>query len=130
MDPSVVARYKSFKEVGRYLAVSGLVYLYLLGAMYCLVDMFQMNRVSSYVAVYLSAYVLEYASTLWLVFREAHQLRKVVKYITYVICFLFISTAIFKILIAWPINYLAATVLTAILLMPLRFIVNKLWVYR
>jgi len=73
--------HRSLLEIARYVSVSVVMYLYVLAAMYCLVGLAGVNKVLSYVLVYTSAYILEYTSTLWLVFQEVHRWTKLVKYI-------------------------------------------------
>ena len=114
----------------KYVLTSGLSYIYILGNLYILVDLFSLNKVSSYVIVYSTAYILEYLITLLFVFNEKHRWLKVIKFITYVSIFLGISTLLFKLLLSFNIYYLIATLLVALLLMPVRFLVNKYWVYR
>lgn len=114
----------------KYVLTSGLSYIYILGNLYILVDLFNLNKISAYVIVYSTAYILEYLITLQFVFNEKHQWIKVIKFITYVTVFLGISTLLFKLLLYFNIYYLIATLLVAFLLMPVRFVVNKYWVYR
>jgi putative flippase GtrA len=114
----------------KYLLTSVLVYIYILLAIYILVDLMDMDKVLAYIAVYITVYILEYTVTLLLVFNEKHHWTKLFRYMAYVAAFLGLSTMLFKLLISISIHYLIATLLTAMLLMPVRFVVNKYWVYR
>jgi putative flippase GtrA len=114
----------------KYVLTSASVYIYILGALFILVDLLSLNKVLAYVLVYATAYILEYTITLRFVFKEQHRWLKVIKFITYVAVFLLISTLLFKLFLSFNIYYLIATLLVALLLMPVRFFVNKYWVYR
>lgn len=114
----------------KYLLTSASVYIYILGAIYVLVDVCKFEKIFSYIIVYVTAYVIEYTLTLRFVFNEQHRWIKVIKYITYVAMFLGFSTYFFKLLLSFGVYYLLATLLVALALMPVRFIVNKYWVYR
>ncbi|MFK8068038.1 MAG: GtrA family protein [Gammaproteobacteria bacterium] len=118
-----------WRELTKYLYISILVYVYIMIAMFTLVDYWQLDPVLSFVVVYLGAYVSEYILTLHFVFKENHQWKKIFKYIIYIAIFLCLSTLLYKILLYLGIHYLMATILTAITLMPARFVVNKYWVY-
>jgi putative flippase GtrA len=114
----------------RYLFTSAASYLFILVTLFILVDWLGFEKVIAYVLVYLAAYVLEYMATLRLVFRTQHHPRKAVKFVLYVACFLALNTWVFKFLLSLGLHYLIATVVTAGLLMPFRYLVNKYWVYR
>lgn len=127
-----VARIRASRyfEILRYLSTSLLVYVYILAAIYVLVSRLGLGPVPAYVLVYSIAYLLEFSVTLVFVFEEEFRWNKVVKYVVYVIIFLTVSTLIFKAMIVSGVYYLYATLLTAAILMPARFLVNKYWVYR
>lgn len=114
----------------KYLMTSVFAYLYILSMIYAFVEFLRFDKVKAYVLVYISAYFLEYIITLRLVFKEPHRYIKVYKFIGYVICFLIISTFVYKLMLSIGINYLISAIITAGVLMPARFIVNKHWVYR
>lgn len=113
----------------KYLSTSLAVYIYILAALYLLVDVMQIDPVVAYITIYLTAYALEYTLTLRLVFNERHRGSKVLKYVTYVGVFLGFSTLLYSWLLSVGVYYLLATLLTAGVLMPVRFAVNKYWVY-
>lgn len=119
-----------FGTLGRYFSVSLGVYIFILIGMYALVEQLQIDKTVSYVLIYLCAYVSEYVMTLTLVFRTDHALQKVAKFAVNMIFFLTIGTGLFEALIAIHLNYLIATLAAAIILLPLRFLANKYWVYR
>ncbi len=118
-----------WRELLKYLSISILVYIYIMIAMYTLVDYWQQDPVLSFMVVYLAAYIMEYILTLRFVFKRTHQWKKVFKYVIYIVIFLCLSTMLYKLLLYIDIHYLLATILTAITLMPVRFVVNKYWVY-
>lgn len=114
----------------KYLLLSVFVYLYIFIALYVLVDILHTDEVLAYVVVYITAYAMEYTLTLCLVFNEQHRWAKVIKYITYVAIFVPLATSFYTLLLSVGVYYLLATLLTAVVLMPVRFLINKYWVYR
>ena len=114
----------------KYLSTSALVYIYIIGSIYTLVDMCKFEKIFAYIIVYVTAYIIEYTVTLRFVFNEQHRWLKVIKYIIYVIIFLGFNTYFFKLLLSFDVYYLLAALLVALTLMPVRFVVNRYWVYR
>jgi hypothetical protein len=114
----------------RYFSVSIVVYVFILGGMYLLVDWLQVNKVASYVIVYICAYVVEYAMTLTFVFRSDHHWLKVFKFITHTASFLLLGTLLFRVMLDWQVQYLIATFAVAVVLLPFRYLSNKYLVYR
>jgi putative flippase GtrA len=116
--------------VVRYVATSVGVYVYVLAALFVLVDWLHVPEVPAYIAVYAGAYVMEYLATMRLVFAVQHRWAMVLKYVIYVSAFLLINTLLYAQLLRWDVHYMAAALLVAVLLMPARYLVNKHWVYR
>jgi hypothetical protein len=116
--------------LARYLMVSVGVYVLILGGMYLLVGLLQIDKVVSYVLIYLCAYLSEYALTLALVFRGEHHLLKVLRFVIHTAVFLVLGSLLFRTMLDCHINYLVATIGVAALLLPFRFLVSKYFVYR
>ena len=114
----------------RYFLVSASVYIFILVAMYILVDWLHVDQVASYLLVYASAYVAEYLTTLIFVFRREHAWNKLVKFFVNVLAFLAIGATLFKWLTSNQFDYLSATLGVAVILLPFRFLSNKYFVYR
>lgn len=114
----------------KYFSVSIAVYLLILGGMYWLVDWLKLGKIESYLIVYLCAYVTEYVVTLKFVFHSNHQSLKVFKFIVHTSISIILGTFFYDGLLGINVNYLLATFLTALILLPLRFFSNKYFVYR
>lgn len=119
-----------YLETIKYLLTSIFVYIYILSAIYIAVDFLRIDKVLAYILIYITSYVIEYIITLSWVFSEQHHWIKIFKFIAYVSAFLGLSTIVFKFLLSYEVYYLFAVLLTAASLMPVRFVVNKYWVYR
>lgn len=117
-------------EVVKYLATSASVYVFIVASLYALVDLLSLGTTPAYVITYLMAYVMEYAMTLRFVFGAAHSGWKVAKYVLYLAASLAVSTLLYRFVVALGVNYVLAALLVAAALMPVRFVVNKMWVYR
>lgn len=118
------------KTLARYLSLSVFMYAFVLCAMYLLVGRLGIGEVTSYVAVYATAYVIQYVTSLRYVFRAQHSGTKVLKFVLNTGFFLVLGAGLFRGALALGVNYLVATVAVAVLLMPLRFLASKLFVYR
>lgn len=118
------------RTLARYLSLSVFMYAFVLCAMYLLVDRLGVEEVTSYVAVYATAYVIQYVTSLRFVFRARHSRAKVLKFVLNTAFFLVLGAGLFRGALLLGVNYLVATVAVAVLLMPLRFLASKLFVYR
>lgn len=114
----------------RYISVSIISYIYVLSLLYILVSKFNFEKLISYIFVYISVYFIEYILTLIFVFNKSHSTRKLFRFIIYVILFLLISSILYKFLLEIRLNYLIAAILVAVMLMPIRYFFNKIWVYK
>ena len=83
-----------------------MVYLYIVAALYVLVEFLELDKVLAYAVVYLLAYVMEYTMTLLFVFRARFKYRMTVKYVIYVAGFLTVSTLTYKAMLLAGIDYL------------------------
>jgi putative flippase GtrA len=120
----------NFRLIVKYLSVSIAMYLAVLLSMYVLVEVLGLFKTLAYVVTYLSAYVLDYLVNLRFLFYRDHSWTRVGKYVLQIAVFLVVGALIFRFLIAFEVNYLIATLMTAIVLMPLRFFAYKLIVFR
>lgn len=119
-----------FVMLVRYFSVSMGIYIFILVSMYVLVEWIEMEKVSSYLLVYICAYLAEYVLTILMVFRSSHNWKKVIKFIIHTVFFLAIGTLLFRIMLYLEMNYLIVTFAVAILLLPFRFLSNKYLIYR
>lgn len=115
--------------IASYFLVSIGVYIFVLCGMCVLVELFKVDKVVSYVLIYVSAYFLEYTMTLTIVFQTDHSWRKVAKFLIHTIAFLVGSTELFRQMLDLGVGYLLSTIFVAILLLPIRYLSNKYFVY-
>ena len=121
--------YNEKSNILKYISVSLISYFYILILLYFLVSKLNHDKLYSYVFVYISVYVIEYTLTLIFVFKKTHSTKKFFKFIIYILLFLCISSILYKYFLILKVNYLIGAILVAIILMPLRYFFNKLWVY-
>lgn len=114
----------------RYIVVSIGMYLYIFIAMYLLVDRLGFDATPAFILVYLIAYFLDYLLTLRYVFDKDHGWKEVAKFILHILFFLGCGSLLFRGLVSINAHYLVATFLTALTLMPLRFLAHKFLVFR
>jgi len=121
---------QNFYLAAKYLGVSVGMYALVFAMMYAFVDVVGISKLTSYVLTYIFAYVLDYLINLRYLFQRDHSWPTVFKYISHILFFLGCGSIVFKLLISLNVQYLAATLLTAIVLMPLRFFAHKLIVFK
>lgn len=127
---AVESAQRNWAQIARYLFTSVAVYILILLALYLFVDLAGVDATLAYVVIFLCAYVVDYTATLLLVFRRRHSWGNLGRFVLYVVLFLGISTALYDLFRAVGVHYLASALIVSALLMPLRFVANKHWVYR
>ena len=120
------------KHVGivKYALTSVLVYVYIFAALYLLVSILDVAKITAYIVVYAGAYLLEYTATMRLVFAVQHRWRMVLRYAVYVAGFFGINMVFYAFLLRSNVHYMLAAFVVALVLMPARYLVNKHWVYQ
>jgi putative flippase GtrA len=114
----------------RYFSISISMYMLILAGMYFLVDQLEIDKIISYIIISSFSYIFEYMLTLLFVFPGHHQWLKVLKFLIHTSFFIAIGTLIYEALLVMQVQYLLATFIAALLLLPLRYISNKYFVYR
>lgn len=115
--------------ISKYLGLSVAMYVSIFFVMYIAVDIIGVSEMPAYVTTYTFAYFADYLINLRYLFYRDHSWPTVVKYVFQILFFLGCGSFIFKMLITINIHYLVATLLTAILLFPLRFLAYKFIVF-
>lgn len=117
-------------RVLRYLSISLFIYLFIVSGMYILVDWMAVRQDFSYIIIYIIAYVVDYFATLLLVFGGRSNFYKLIKFIIHTATFSLLGLIFFRVVLEFKLHYIVATVVSAIALMPLRYLSNKYLVYR
>lgn len=120
----------SFKELLKYAALSLVGYSFVFLFLFLLVEYFEFNKSFSFFLVYGSWYIILYSLQLRFLFNTEHTNQKFVRFCLYLGVFYVVANILFNIGMKLNINYLYATLITITLLMPLRFLVTKYYVYR
>ena len=121
---------ENLKQGYRYTLISIFSYEYVFVSLYLLVDVFNWNKQLSFLVVYGIAYLLLYTIQLNFLFFKSHDKRKFLKYCFVILSFYLIANLLYFIGLKFGVHYLITTVLTIFVLMPLRFIVYKYFVYK
>lgn len=114
----------------RYLLLSALIYILIVFGMYVLVERVGVPKSYSYILVYIIAYAVDYFATLFLVFGGKSSVRKLIKFIIHTATFSLVGLLVFRMLLGFKVQYIVATVVSAVALMPVRYMSNKYIVYR
>lgn len=121
---------ESFLQLSKYCLVSVGGYLFITSMMYLLVDIVGMKAKLSFFIVYSAAYLSEYFLNLKVLFEKSHSWTKAVKFSLHVAVFLTLGSMLFSALVNFQVHYLLATIMTTVILFPVRFLAHKLIVFR
>ena len=114
----------------KYALISFLSYLYTFSLLYLFVEKWNQNRTLSFLLIYGSAYILLYWIHLRVLFLKQHQNKRLLKYIFSILLFYISANLIYNAGLYLKIHYLLSTALTIVLLMPMRFLFLKFFVYK
>lgn len=119
-----------FREALSYVAVSVVAYGMVFLLMYIFAELLRLNSQAAFFLTYTLAYVFDYFANLKVVFRSANGSKVFGRYLIYLALFFGLANALFWVLGGFGIGYFAATILTLVLLFPLRFFWLRTVVYR
>jgi putative flippase GtrA len=114
----------------RYLLISLLSYLYTLSGLFLLVDFLEINKIISFILVYGSAYLVLYAVQLRYLFNKKHSQNKLVRYLISIISFYILANAFYNLGLILNFPYLLSAIFGIGIIIPLRIIVYKYYVYK
>jgi putative flippase GtrA len=129
MLPAILSR-ENRVQLFKYCLVSVGGYAFIMFMMYLLVDLIRVPAGAAFIVTYAMAYASEYYLNLKLLFLRKHSWIKVLKFCIHIAVFISIGSAVFAILLKMHIHYLAATICTAVVLLPARFAAHKFIVFR
>lgn len=121
---------KNRKLVFRYILISIFGYSFIFGGLYILVDWFEVNKTVSFVIIYGLNYIFLYSIQLALLFKTKHSSKKLIRYISSILLFYLCANLLYNFGLKLNLEYMLSSILTVVLLMPLRFLVSKLLVFR
>ncbi len=114
----------------KYVLVSLASYGFVFLGLFIAVDFLQVHEKLAFIIVYAINYVFLYWVQLRYLFKTDHHRRKLFRFIVFIVFFYICANLLYGIGLKLQIHYLLATVFTVVVLMPLRVIALKLFVYR
>lgn len=114
----------------RYISLSFIGYFYVFVLLYLFVECFMFSKTMSFLVVYGSWYILLYILQLKYLFNKKHDKAKLIRFYTSLLFFYISANLLYNLGVHLKINYLISTMITIIILMPFRFIVSKLFVFK
>lgn len=114
----------------RYLAISIISYLYTLSGLFLLVEFLAINEVISFILVYGSTYLILYTVQLKYLFNKKHNKMKLIRYLMSIISFYILANVLYNLGLLLSFPYILSAVLGIGLIIPLRIIVYKYYVYK
>lgn len=116
--------------LAKYVLISVVGYSFIFLSLIILIDCFSLNKSISFLIVYALNYVFLYVVQLKFLFNTNHQNYKLVRFFMYIIVFYVVANLIYNLGIIFGLHYLVSTLLTIGILMPLRLIALKIYVYK
>jgi hypothetical protein len=120
----------SITEITKYAFLSLVGYGFVFLFLYIFIDIFQFNTSYSFLIVYGTWYLMLYSLQLRFLFNTTHSKKRFLKFCIYLVVFYITANVLFNLGIYFKLNYLIATLITVMVLMPLRFLTTKYFVYK
>jgi len=121
---------KLITQVIKYIIISLFGYGFVFLSLYFCVEIMLIDKTSSFVISYGVWYLFLYFVQLKLLFETQHDKKKFIKFFIYLLSFYLVANLFFNIGLHFKLNYLMATLITVIILMPFRFIISKFYVFK
>jgi putative flippase GtrA len=125
-----ILKNKQFQsQIIRYIVISIVGYTYIFLSLYLFVSIFKFDKSIAFMVIYAIWYLLLYFIQLKLLFKTNHKKNNLIKFCVFLLVFYLLANLLYNIGIYLKLDYILATVITILILMPLRFIVSKYYVY-
>ena len=118
------------KQVIKYAGVSLLGYIFVFGGLYFLVDILEVNKSIAFLIIYALVYIQLYCIQLKFLFKSNHSSRKFILFCISLSLFYFLANLFFNLGLYFKYNYLTSTLVTVIILFPIRFVTAKFIVFK
>jgi putative flippase GtrA len=116
-------------QIKRYTLISIFGYLYIFLSLYLLISLMKVNKSVAFLISYGIWYSILYLIQLKLLFKTNHKKDKLIKFCINLIIFYFVANVLYNVGIYLNLDYEVSTAITILILMPLRFIASKYYVY-
>lgn len=118
------------KQIIKYIGASLLGYTFVFGGLCFLVDFLDVNKSIAFLIIYTLVYVQLYYIQLKFLFKSKHSIRKLTLFCASLLLFYFLANFFFNLGLYFKYNYLTSTLITVIILFPIRFITAKFIVFK
>ena len=114
----------------KYALISIFGYGFIFLGLYFLVDFLSFNETTAFMIVYGITYIYLYIIQLKYLFKTEHNWQRLVRFYVAILFFYILANIIYYIGLQLNINYLIASAISIVILMPLRLIVSKLVIFK
>lgn len=118
------------KVFSKYVLISLASYLYVFVSLFIMVDHFKCDEHIAFIIVYGIAYLALYNIHLKYLFFKKHDNKKVFRYGISILIFYVLVNVIYNLTLYSGVNYLFSTAISVIVLIPIRFLTYKYFVYK
>lgn len=116
-------------QIVRYILISVFGYTYIFLSLYLLVRIINIDKSIAFMVTYAIWYLLLYFIQLKLLFKTYHKKNKLIKFCVFLVTFYLLANLLYNTGMYLKLDYIISTVITILILMPIRFIVSKYYVY-
>lgn len=117
-------------QIFRYIIISTIGYFYVFLSLYLMVTILKIDKSISFMIVYGILYILLYFLQLKILFKAEHNKFKLIRFFFSTFLFYVLANFLYYFFISLGVEYLLATLITIIILMPTRFLVSKYFIYK
>ncbi len=120
----------NFYEIARYVCISLVSYLFIFVALWCVVDLFEIDKLYAYAIVYIINYLAIYFLQAGFVFKTKRSWNSLLRYVVSVLLLYLIGNLLYIFFLTKNFQYLISNLMTIIVLFPLRFLIYKFFVHK
>lgn len=121
---------KNRSLIFRYILISLISYGFVFSGLIILIKYLNLDKSLAFLIVYGVNYIFLYAVQLKYLFKSRHNFSKLIRFIVFIGTFYLIANVLYNIILGFEVSYLIATLLTVLILMPLRIITSKFYVFK
>lgn len=121
----------NLRQIVIYGATSVFGYAFVMGSLWLLVEIFNLQVNASYAITYFFAYVLEYVLSVKVIFLTGYTTRSIVRYLAYIALMYGVNNLTFYVFTnLFKVEYKMAAILVILSLFPFKFLIQKYIVFR
>lgn len=123
-------RAESRDQILKYILISATGYIFVFSGLFIFIELFKFNEKLSFCIIYGICYIFLYYIQLKVLFNSQHDHKKFLKFVFYLIFLYLLANLLYNSLNFLNFHYLLSTAISVTILIPIRFIIIKYYVYK